>query len=210
MREFLAAATGFPAIVLTSALVVVLAFWLLALIGAVEVDIFDPDVDFAAVGLGGVPVAVAASVAIVLGWCSTLTGTVLVGKAGLTGLPHAAADVSLLLVSLPVAWWAACGLMRPLARLYPDEPGPSRQDFLGSVCTIRTGRVDAAFGQAEVTARDGAVALVQVRQAPQPDEVELRAGSSALLYAYDDAGEFFWVAPYAASLDPGHPRADHG
>lgn len=27
-------------------------------------------------------------------------------------------------------------------------------------------------------------------------------GSTALLYAYDDAGEFFWVAPFDTALDP--------
>ncbi|ATL30912.1 hypothetical protein [Streptomyces formicae] len=210
MREFFDAATGFPAFAFTSALVVVLVFWLLVMVGGAEADGFDADVDLHPAGLGGVPVTVAVSLAVLAGWFSALTGSVLIGRAGLTGLAHAAADVVLLLVSLLFAWQGARGLVRPLAKLFPDEPGPSRQDFIGSVCTIRTGRVDAGFGQAEVAARDGAVAVVQVRQEPRARESALTAGSSALLYAYDDAGEFFWVAPYAASLDPGHPRADHG
>ncbi|MWA08428.1 hypothetical protein [Streptomyces sp. BA2] len=210
MPEFPEAATGFPAIIFSSALVVVLGFWLLVMLGGTEADSFDSDVDLDVAGLGGVPVTVAASMAVVVAWFSTLAGSVLISRAGLTGLAHAAAGLVLLLVSVPVAWGAARALVRPLAKLFPDEPGPSRQDFIGSLCTIRTGRVDAGFGQAEVAARDGAVALVQVRQNPQAREGALTAGNSALLYAYDDAGEFFWVAPYAASLDPGHPRADHG
>ncbi len=48
MREFLESATGFPAVVFTSALVVVLAFWLLAMFGAVAADSFDTDVDLGA------------------------------------------------------------------------------------------------------------------------------------------------------------------
>ncbi|MGB8939080.1 MAG: hypothetical protein WCD21_02395 [Streptomyces sp.] len=210
MSEFLEAATGFPAVIFSSALVIVLGFWLLVLLGGTEADSFDSDVDLGVAGLGGVPVTVAVSMAVVVGWFSTLAGSVLIGRAGLTGLAHAATGLVLLLVSVPVAWGAARALVRPLAKLFPNEPGPSRQDFIGSLCTIRTERVDAGFGQAEVTARDGAVALVQVRQNPQAREGALTAGSSALLYAYDDAGEFFWVAPYAASLDPGYPRADHG
>ncbi|MEW1927532.1 hypothetical protein [Streptomyces sp. NPDC088360] len=210
MSEFLEAATGFPAVIFSFALVVVLGFWLLVMLGGAEVGSFDSDVDLDVSGLGAVPVTVVASLAVVVAWFSTLAGSVLIGRAGLTGLAHAATDLALLFVSVPVAWWVARALIRPLAKLFPDEPGPSRQDFIGSLCTIRTGRVDASFGQAEVTARDGAVALVQVRQNPQAREGALTAGSSALLYAYDDAGEFFWAAPYAASLDPGHPRADHG
>ncbi|MEU5999017.1 hypothetical protein ABZ837_14455 [Streptomyces sp. NPDC047197] len=210
MTEFLEAAAGFPAVIFSSALVVVLGFWLLVMLGGAEADSFDSDVDLDVTGLGGVPVTVAASLAVVVAWFSTLAGSVLIGRAGLAGLAHAATDLALLLVSVPVAWGAARVLARPLAKLFPDEPGPSRQDFIGSLCTIRTGRVDAHFGQAEVTAKDGAVALVQVRQNPQARDGALTAGSSALLYAYDEAGEFFWAAPYAASLDPGHPRADHG
>jgi hypothetical protein len=44
--------------------------------------------------------------------------------------------------------------------------------------------------------------VVQVRQTA--DEV-LTSGSTGLLYAYDEVGEFFWVAPYDTALDPrGH------
>ncbi|MFE0130984.1 hypothetical protein ACFWY6_05275 [Streptomyces sp. NPDC059037] len=208
MQEFFDAATGFPTVLFTSALGVVLGFWLLVMFGGAEADSFDSDVDVDVAGLGGVPVTVAVSLMTVVGWATSLTGSVLIGRAGPTGLAQAAAVVVLLLVSLLVAWRVTRYVVRPLAKLFPDEPGPSRQEFIGSVCTIRTGRVDTRFGQAEVAARDGAVAVVQVRQDPQAGEAPLGAGSSALLYAYDDTGEFFWVAPYEAALGP-DPHADH-
>ena len=78
------------------------------------------------------------------------------------------------------------GLGGPLANLFPDEPAPSLHDFVGLTCTIRTGRVDGDFGQAEVAARDGSTAVVQVRQ---NDGARLELGSTGLLYAYDDTGE---------------------
>ncbi|MEU6673843.1 hypothetical protein [Streptomyces sp. NPDC046925] len=207
MGEFLHAVAGFPAIVFSAALPVVLGFWLLVAFGGAYPDSFDTDADAGAVGLGGVPVTVAASLMIVVGWFTSVTGSVLVDRGALTGLVHAAADVLLLLLSLLIAWRVTRHLVRPLAKLFPDEPGPSRQDFLGSLCVIRTGRVDVGFGQAEVAAGDGSTAIVQVRQSG--DDVALARGSTGLLYAYDDTGEFFWVAPYEAALDPG-PRADHG
>ncbi|TGB14933.1 DUF1449 family protein [Streptomyces sp. MZ04] len=208
MREFFDAATGFPTVLFTSALGVVLGFWLLVMFGGAEADSFDSDVDVDVAGLGGVPVAVAVSLMTVAGWLTSLTGSVLLGRAGLTGLEQAAVTVVLLLVALLVAWRVTRYVVRLLAKLFPDEPGPSRLDFIGSVCVIRTGRVDTRFGQAEVAAQDGSTAVVQVRQDPQAGEAALGAGSSALLYAYDDTGEFFWVAPYEAALGP-DPHADH-
>lgn len=205
MGEFLQAVAGFPAIFFSAALPVVLGFWVLVALGGADADSFDSDADAGAVGLGGVPLTVAVSLVTVVGWFTSLTGSVLIGRAALTGLVHAAADVVLLFLSLLIAWHVTRQLVRPLAKLFPDEPGPSRLDFIGSVCIIRTGWVDAGFGQAEVTARDGSTAVVQVRQSGTD---ALTSGRTGLLYAYDDPGEFFWVAPYEAALDPG-PRADH-
>ncbi|MCX4238410.1 hypothetical protein ACH4Y0_21095 [Streptomyces sp. NPDC020707] len=47
MRTFSEAATGFPSLLFTAALVVVLGFWLLVAGWAVRADSFDPDADLA-------------------------------------------------------------------------------------------------------------------------------------------------------------------
>ncbi|MGW4203484.1 hypothetical protein [Streptomyces sp. NPDC004726] len=193
MDEFLHAAFGFPTMVFTAALVVVCGFWLLVLIGAAEHDGFDADLNADALSLGGVPVSVSASLLIALAWFLSLAGSVLLVDTGVTGGLLLLLNLVVPVAALVCSWWLTRLLVRPLARLFPDEPGPSRQDFIGLTCTIRTGRVDAEFGQAEVRARDGSTALVQVRQT---DTHALALGSTGLLYAYDDAGEFFWVAPY--------------
>ncbi|GAA3367466.1 hypothetical protein GCM10020367_66990 [Streptomyces sannanensis] len=199
MAEFWRAATTFPAVLFTTALVVVIGFWLLVLLGAVESDSFDGDVNTDAFGLGGVPVSVSASLTVACSWFFCLTGSVLLVRAGLAGgLVHLLGAV-LLFAALFVSWRLTRLLVRPLVKLFPDEPGPSLQDFIGLTCTIRTGWVDVAFGQAEVTARDGSTAVVQVRQ---NDGSRLALGSTGLLYAYDDAGEFFWVTPFDTVLDP--------
>ncbi|HXA58695.1 MAG TPA: hypothetical protein VNW94_05985 [Streptosporangiaceae bacterium] len=84
--------------------------------------------------------------------------------------------------------------------LSPEKKVPRRRDFVGRMCVIRTGRVDERFGQAEVRAEDGSVALIEVRNQSATDH--LKAGSSALIFEYDDDGRFFWVMPYDAALDP--------
>ncbi|MFI9587717.1 hypothetical protein ACIHCQ_39265 [Streptomyces sp. NPDC052236] len=199
MGEFLDAAVRFPTVLFTSALVVVIGFWLLVVGGAVAHDGFDADVDSDALGLGGVPVAVSASLLIALSWFGSLSGSVLLARTGMSGAALHLLGVVLLFSSLIVSWRVTGLLVRRLAKLFPDEPGPSRLDFVGLTCTIRTGWVDAGFGQAEVRARDGSTAVVQVRQNGADP---LALGSTGLLYAYDDTGEFFWVAPYDKALDP--------
>ncbi|MEU6732508.1 hypothetical protein [Streptomyces physcomitrii] len=201
MRTFVETAAGFPTILFTAALVVVLVFWVLVAVGVGEAESFDADADFGAWGLGGVPVSIAFSLLTALAWFLSLASSLLIADA----VPAGAGTVRLLgellasVLALLLAWRLTRLLVRPFARLFPDEPGPSRQDFLGRTCTIRTGRVDGAFGQAEVAAADGSTALVQVRQTGTDP---LRLGSTGLLYAYDSTGEFFWVASFEEALDP--------
>ncbi|OKK04635.1 hypothetical protein AMK26_15050 [Streptomyces sp. CB03234] len=199
MAEFLRATTTFPTVLFTAALVVVIGFWLLVLAGVAGTDGFDADLDADALHLGGVPVSVSISLLAVLSWFFSLSGSVLLTGTGWPGSLLALLGAALPFASLLGSWWLTRVVVRPLAKLFPDEPGPSRQEFVGLTCTIRTGRVDAEFGQAEVAARDGSTAVVQVRQ---NDGSRLELGSTGLLYAYDDAGEFFWVAPFDKALDP--------
>ena len=141
-------------------------------------------------GLGGVPITVAVSLLIVFAWFSALTGRVVLGG-GNGGI--------LLPAALAGGWAGARVLVWPLRRIMPTPaPPPSRRDFVGRACVIRTGRVGPDFGQAEVRAADGSSALVQVRQSL--DEAAgpggaLSSGASALIYDYDAEGEFFRVMP---------------
>ncbi|MET8607034.1 hypothetical protein ABZV92_26190 [Streptomyces rubiginosohelvolus] len=214
MDEFLSAAIGFPAVIFGAALVVIVCFWLLVLFGAAGHDSFDADLDTGPVGLGGVPVAVSVSLLIVFAWFGSLTGTVLLRQSDTGSATRAVLAVAVLAGSLLLAWGAVRLLVHRFRRFFPAEPPPSRLDFVGSVCTIRTGTVTATFGQAEVVSRDGSTAIVQVRRAealpspsrpagPGAEDAPLVMGGTGLLYAYDEDGEFFWVASYDAALDPG-------
>lgn len=218
MDEFLSAALGFPAVIFGAALIVVVCFWLLVLAGAAGHDSFDADLETGAAGLGGVPVSVSVSLLVLLSWFGSLAGTVLLhqhSQAGSTSRTVLA--VGVLVGSLMVSWGAVRLLLHRFRRYFPAEPPPSRLDFVGSVCTIRTGTVTADFGQAEVASRDGSTAVVQVRLAaplhrlstPSAGDTQLAMGGSGLLYAYDEEGEFFWVSPYDAALDPGPKARPH-
>ncbi|MEY9875978.1 hypothetical protein ABH931_005485 [Streptacidiphilus sp. MAP12-33] len=142
-----------------------------------------------AAGLGGVPVTVAVSLVVAFGWFTALACTEWLGGGRWFLLPLALAG----------GWVGARLLAVPLARMMPEpSPPPSRRDFVGLGCVIRTGRVGPDFGQAEVRSADGSSAVVQVRQSLDDAAGEggtLRAGAAALIYDYDADGEFFWVMP---------------
>jgi hypothetical protein len=190
MTEFVRAAIDFPAVLFGLLLILVLAYWLLVALGALDV-------------MFGLVAAVAISLFVAFAWFAGLAGTVLLhrtdqeGTLPATGVLVAAVLVSALLTRL---------LMRPLRRMLTEEQVPTRKDFVGRMCVIRTGRVDLAFGQAEVRAVDGSAAVIQVRQQRnREDEAALKAGNTALIFDYDADGEFFWVMPYDAELDPHRP-----
>lgn len=202
MGQFVDAALSFPTVLFTFPLLVIIAYWVLVLFGVFGFDGDTGDGSEAAgatgflngLGLGGVPAALAVSLMVVVAWFASLAGGTL-----FTGTP---ALVAVLVAALVCAWACTRLIVLPLRRLIPKERVPSRADFVGRTCVIRTSRVGGDFGQAEVTAPDGSSALVQVRQTG--DDV-FAAGSTALIFAYDSPGEFFWVMPYAAELDPDRP-----
>ncbi|MDX3215360.1 DUF1449 family protein [Streptomyces sp. ME02-6991-2B] len=214
MRAFFDAALGYPTALFSFALVVVIGYWGSVLLGgfgvdalggghggegvdAHHVDLGDDHGDtggfLAGLGLGGVPVTVALSLLIGIAWFTALAGRVLTGGGPLPGS-------AVLAGALVCSWAGTRVLLLPLRRLVPRERPPSRTDFVGRVCVVRTGRVSADFGQAEVTADDGSTAVLQVRTAG-PDE-GLVGGSTALIFEYDAGRECFLVASYDAALDP--------
>ena len=181
---FIDAALSFPTVLLTPLLVVVVGYWLVVIVGGADPEAGggeDGPLDFA--GLGGVPAPVTLSLIVVVAWFATLAGAEFHGPVPLWAV---------LLGALALSWVIARLLVIPLRKLLPSGPEPSRNDFIGLTCTIRTGTVTRTFGQAEVHSPDGSSAIVQVRQTGDDD---LKAGTEALLYDADPNGEFFWVVP---------------
>ncbi|NUP19323.1 MAG: hypothetical protein HOZ81_25190 [Streptomyces sp.] len=124
MGTFLAAATGLPTILLTAALVVVFCFWLLVAVGVAAADTFDRDADLSAWGMGGVPVTVAVSAMTALGWLLSVGAILVLAAFVPPGPASGLLRIVVPVVALLVAWPLTCLFVRPLHRLFPDEPGP--------------------------------------------------------------------------------------
>ncbi|GAA0926960.1 hypothetical protein GCM10009559_12480 [Pseudonocardia zijingensis] len=197
-------------------LVVVVLYWLLVLVGA-DFDLFDGDAGDGAgggvidsLGLGGVPLMVALSLWITLSWLLAMIGTIVLGELALDGAVGVLLGGAVLLVALAGGLVVTRLVVVPIRRALPSAVEPTRSDFVGRICVIRTGHVSETFGQAEITSADGSSAIVQVRR---PAEMEgrglLRSGSEALIFDYDAEKEIFWVdvAPSAQPPDP--PTKEH-
>ncbi len=199
------AALDFPAVIFTFALAVVVLYWIVALVGGLGIDLLDTDTDGGAdtdgagwlsgLGLGGVPATITLSLFVCGAWLASIVGAVLIGDQ-LSGGWLAAALGAVLLAALVVGWVLARLLITPLRGVFTAPPAPSRADFVGRACVVRTSSVGPDFGQAEVTSEDGSSALVQVRQsAEHATQTPMPAGTAAVIYDYDAEGEFFWVSP---------------
>lgn len=205
MTGFLDAVLAFPTALFSFLLLVAIGYWVVVLLSLVEVDPFDATgVDgvgdaaadggiayaMTAVGLGGAPVTVVLTVLIALAWFLSLAGNALTGSIPI-------ARIAVLPAALAGAWLGTRSVVVPMRRLLPDHPPPSRMDFVGRHCVVRTGAVGPDFGQAEVTADDGSTAIIQVRLAAQ---AFTEAGWMALIYDYDAETEAFWITPAEPAL----------
>ena len=93
---FVGAALGFPAVVFSFALLVVIAYWVLVMLGGLGIDALDgdggdsdsADADVGllhSLGFSGVPVTVVLSLLIAVAWFVSLAGTVLLDRFDVPG-----------------------------------------------------------------------------------------------------------------------------
>ncbi|WP_405638832.1 hypothetical protein [Streptomyces sp. NBC_00019] len=129
MLDVIDAAAGFPTVLFTSALVVSLAFWLRVLLGRAGVRDFDADAPALARMLGEAPVAVSASVVAASGWLVSFAGTVVLDRAGWTGIGSALAHALVFALSALVAWSVTRTLAAPLTRLFSREREPRQREL---------------------------------------------------------------------------------
>jgi len=198
----------FPTIILTIPFALVLLYWLMVIIGALDLDVFDVDVDapedsgiiggfLASTGLTGVPGTVALSLPILWSWLFASLGTEALKLVVTEGAWFIVGGIAVLLLSILLALFVSALLIRPLRRLFPDQEGLRQAEIIGKLCTVKTSWVDEAFGQAEYD-DGGAGLLIQVRARPGNG---LSKGSRALIVERDDDKEAFLVRPYDDSIE---------
>lgn len=206
MTSFADALSSYPTIVYTVLLGVVLFYWLLALIGVVDVDAlghghFALDADgsaddvgdlaayLVAFGLNGVPFSVVVTLLVLVSWTLSCLAGMWVMPLVPTAILQAVVGTVVLPASLAVAVPLTARAIRPLRGLFVTHRALSNTTLVGQTCVVLTGSVDENFGRAEVGTR-GASLNIRV-WAATPNA--LAKGSLARIVEYDSAGERYLI-----------------
>ncbi|MBR8744932.1 OB-fold-containig protein [Nocardiopsis sp. MG754419] len=211
MNLFLSAAFGFPTVLFTPMLLVVLGYWIFVIVGAADtemLDSVDADGDAAGLsavlskaGLGRVPVTVALTMLIGVAWFVSMMGSIVTSLIETTSTPLLwALGGVVLLIALVAAWAVTSGVVMGFQRFLPRRKGDSKHELVGRTCVIRIGEARENFGQAEITTAGGASISIPVRTTG--GEV-LSVGSTALIFDHEAGDDVFLVTAFDAALDPG-------
>ena len=208
--------SSFPSAVPTVLLAVLLIYWLISMIGLVDmgesVDL-DLHVDaghaahdapdlhtlagyLVALGLGGVPLSVAASVLVFFTWLATA----LMHQYLLPLVPTAPlgtlAGIGILLFAVALAIPLSARVLKPMRGLFVKHAARSNASLVGHDCRIVTGHVDTGFGRAEV--HDHGTSINIRVWAAEPND--LVKNSCAIILGYDEAREQYEVQAAPASI----------
>ena len=214
--------SSFPTSVPTVLLAVLMIYWLLSIIGFVDLgDSLHLDADVHAVdgvdaahggheavelhtlagylvalGLGGVPLSVVASVLVFFTWLATA----LLHRYLVLFIPtdtlRALAGVGVLLFTAALSIPISARVIRPMRGLFVKHEARSNGSLVGMDCKIITETVDTAFGRATIS-NHGASLNIRV-WAAVPNT--LRRNARAVILAYDETTGQFEVQAAPESL----------
>jgi len=150
-----------------------------------------------ALGLRRVPLTISLSAIILVSWIMTVLGSHYLGGVMGAHIPQWAiasgAMFLALIFSLPIAGL----LVRPLGPVFETVEAKTRYHYIGSYCTINTGKVNEKFGQATID--EGAEVLVIHVRCDQ--ENKLGRNERAMIIDYDDDRDAYVVEPYKDLLE---------
>ncbi|HEY7773900.1 MAG TPA: DUF1449 domain-containing protein [Marinagarivorans sp.] len=174
MTPFYQNISSFPTVIFTFLLTLSLLFWLVAIIGVVDIDILDiGDAEMGSsgssmvngaagllmkLGLNGVPITIILSFIALFGWTISYNAVHFLHTASFITPIRWLANVVIFMVSLYVAILLTAQAIKPLRSLFNKMSQDVQKVVLGQVATVRTSRVDEKFGEAEFN--DGGAGLI--------------------------------------------------
>lgn len=210
MGNFMGAVTGYPTAIYTVLLGVVVIYWVLAMLGMVDIEHSGLDVDVhmhthadgdtsdvgqlasyvVAMGLNGVPFSVAVSLLVLVSWTVCCLGGEWLLPLVPTLLLQLLAGTVLLVASAVIAIPITAVAIRPLRGLFVTHTAMTNAALVGQLCRVVTGVVNEKDGRADV-ARRGASLNIRV-WATTPNT--LKRGSQALIVEYDEVAGRYLIA----------------
>lgn len=173
MDPFYQNVSSFPTVFFSFFLLLFMLFWLVAVLGVVEIEALDlPDIDLDSdvtapgavagiimkFGLHGVPITITLSLISLVGWSLSYYLVYFFGAGFSDGLMHYVFGVPVFIVSLYLALRITAVVIKPLKPLFKKMQQSTEKMVLGQAAVVRTSRVDEGFGEAVV--EDGGAGLI--------------------------------------------------
>ena len=182
MDPFYQNISSFPTLIYTILLVVCVLYWAGAVLGLVDLDILDIDLEGFEVsngevsadsshstpdvlaglllrfGLVGVPVTISVSILVLIGWLLCYYTVHFVFPFVPGALLKFVAGIPVLIGTLYISARVTGVLIRPLRPLFEKATQETVKHVLGQTAIVRTSRVDNEFGEADLN--DGGAGLI--------------------------------------------------
>lgn len=203
--QFIEGCFSWPSYPATFLLIAICGYWFLVMLGAVDLDIldFDLDIDLDAVdadvdssilqfgfvplkwlNLGSVPTMLWLSIFAITGWMTSRLMD--------SPLPHDTfslwSDGQAILRDMGIAVFLTKCLTQPLKGKFDPKEVNRAKDLLGKPCQVTTGEVTDSFGEAEYTT-EGAPLKLRVRVEGEP----LHRGDQATIIGFDPKQNLYLI-----------------
>ncbi len=193
-------------VIFTFVLAIVVFYWILAFIGAVDTEMFDVDFDLDPEintdidaeglsgvtgfmlkwGLTGIPVTVVISILMVMAWLICYSVVSIVFPFLYPILPwkglQLVLGLVLIIVSLGLAIPVTAWMIKPFKSIFISHTAVNKSSLIGKDCVVKTGKVNSHFGQAEL--EDGGAGMILDVRADEA--YGIKKGDVVILTEYDE------------------------
>ncbi|SFL87740.1 hypothetical protein [Marinobacter zhejiangensis] len=204
MEAFLAITFSFPTVIFTVLLAVAVIYWLISLLGLVDLDgDADMDIDSSAdvgglmvtLGLQGVPLPLVLTLLFLSSWLLAYFADLLFGAMFGGGWGHVMFGLLVIPAALFVGLLVTSVLVRPLRPLFRRAyKRPMQKQVIGTACVVLAFNESSGKGRAEAH-RDGAHLILQIRS-----DAPLARRDRVVLVEYLSDQQAYWVIPEADFL----------
>jgi hypothetical protein len=201
--------SSYPTSVYTVVLGIMLVFWIFAILGMFDIDIFptetgddlfDAEIDLDGeipgfigllhtLGLTGVPFTLVVSIIALLGFTLSYFASAWILLPLGSDLLRYLLGTLILLVSFAIAIPITAQAVKPMKPLFVKHYAPSKRDYIGHLCVVTSSAVDSEFGIGTVETH-GTPLQVDIRT--QEGEVHTK-GTTLRIADYDPAQDTFEV-----------------
>lgn len=193
MEAFLINITAFPTLIYSTALIVVIGYWLLVLFGLFDFDMFDIETEaesnttgigsvaglLITLGLSGVPITLVISLLILNGWVTCyFLSLITPSLPEFISILQIIIGIGIAIVGFLIGIPITATMIKPMRKFFRRaNQEPVSKSLTGHPCKVRSSRVDSHFGEAECLLH-GASLIIKVRSI---DDKVFNTGEKAII-----------------------------